>query len=52
MEAIEGHDEREREIGFDQGSYSCLCNHPIPDSCVAGYQDGWDDNQADNWGGW
>lgn len=26
-------------------------HHSIPEFCLAGYQDGWDDNQMNNWGG-
>lgn len=50
MEAVEGHDEREREMGFEQGSCSSLLHCSIPEFCIVGYQDGFVDGEFD--GGW
>lgn len=53
MDAVEDHDEREREIGYEQGLFRIFGTLRFL-NLPAGFDNGWNDNQFDNWdgGGW
>lgn len=53
MDAVEDHDEREREIGYEQGLFRIFGTLRFL-NLPAGFDNGWNDNQVDNWdgGGW